>query len=121
MRFADYVLQCAMDPGTDKDKGLLRFLAVVILTFFYALHFWSARMTRTLNVALAGFKIVMLLVVIVSGAIKASQMKISWSDPPSHEASSTAAAFLLILFSFRGWESATFVGMPTPEYIDKGN
>jgi amino acid transporter len=120
MRFADYVLQCAMDPGTDEYERLLHFLAFFILTFFCALHLRPSRMTRMLNVALAGFKIVILLVVIVSGAIKAPQMKISWSDPPSDEASSTAAAFLLILFSFGGWEIATFVRMPTSD-IDKGN
>jgi amino acid transporter len=111
MRFADFVLQCATDSSTVEDERLLRFLAVVVLTFFCALHFRSARIARTLNVALAGLKIVMLIVVFVSGIVKASQEHISWSESTSEEASSTAAAFLLILFSFGGWENATFVSM----------
>jgi amino acid transporter len=113
MRFADFVLQCTTDPGTVEDERLLRFLAVVVLTFFCALHFRSARMARMLNVALAGLKIVMLIVVFVSGAVKASQERVNWSESASDEASSTAAAFLLILFSFGGWENATFVRIST--------
>jgi amino acid transporter len=113
MRFADFVLQCAIEPGAVEDERLLRFLAVVVLTFLCALHFRSARIARTLNVVLAGLKILMLIVVFVSGAVKASQEQISWSESTSEEASSTAAAFLLILFSFGGWENATFVSIPT--------
>lgn len=112
MRFADYVWQCAADPKTVEDERFLRFLAVVVLTFFCVLHFRSARMARGLNRALAGFKIVMLLIVFISGAVKAGRQPVSWSAPPSDEPSSTAAAFLLILFSFGGWENATFVRMP---------
>jgi amino acid transporter len=109
MRFADFVLQCAIDPNAIEDERLLRFLAVVILTFLCALHYRSARMARKLNVTLAGLKIVMLIVVMVAGAVKASKERVSWSETTSDEASSTAAAFLLILFSFGGWENATFV------------
>lgn len=117
LRFADYVWRCATEPGAVEDQRFLRFLAVVILTFFCVLHFRSARMARALNVALAGFKIVMLLVVFVAGAIHASQQHISWSGNPSNEPSSTAAAFLLILFSFSGWENATFVRLHAHETL----
>lgn len=60
---------------------------------------------------LAGLKIIMLIVVVVSGAVNASKQRISWSETTPVEAPSTAAAFLLILFSFGGWENATFVGI----------
>jgi amino acid transporter len=120
MRFADYVWQCAA-PGTPEDERFIRFLAVVILTFFCVLHFRSARMARALNVALAGFKIIMLLIVFVAGAVKASKQHVSWSNNPSDEASSTAAAFLLILFSFSGWENATFVRTRAPVNMEKCN
>jgi amino acid transporter len=102
MRFADFVLQCAIDTNAVEDERLLRFLAVVILTFLCALHYRSARMARMLNVTLAVLKIVMLLVVIVAGAVEASKERVSWSETTPEEASSTVAAFLLILFSFGG-------------------
>ena len=57
----------------------------------------------------AVLKIVMLIVVMVAGAVKAAGEHASWSETTPGEASSTAAAFLLILFSFGGWENATFV------------
>jgi amino acid transporter len=66
-------------------------------------------MARRLNVTLAVLKIVMLSVVMVAGAVKASKESVSWSETTSDEPSSTAAAFLFILFSFGGWENATFV------------
>ena len=118
MRFADFVLRCATDPGTVEDERLLRFLAVVILSFLCALHYRSARMARKLNVTLAGLKILMLIVVTVSGAVKASKEHINWSETTSRDASGTAAAFLLILFSFGGWENATFVKMSFLAYAE---
>ena len=109
MRFADFVLRCATDPKVGEDQRLLRFLAVVVLTFMCALHYRSARMARRLNATLAGLKILMLIVVMVAGAVKASKEHISWSETTPSAASSSAAAFLLVIFSFGGWENATFV------------
>jgi amino acid transporter len=114
MRFANYVLRCATEPNATQDGRLLRFLAVVILSFLCMLHFRSARMARLLNKAFTAFKVAMLLTVFVSGSVKAGQAPKSWSDSPSIESSSSAAAFLLILFSFSGWENATFVSTPMP-------
>jgi amino acid transporter len=110
MRFANYVLRCATEKDAIQDERLIRFFAVVILSFLCVLHFRSARMARLLNRAFTAFKVAILFfVVFISGSVKAVHEPKPWSDSSSINSSSTAAAFLLILFSFSGWENATFV------------
>lgn len=116
MRFADYILRCATDPNMTQDERLTRLLAVVILTFICVVIFRSSRITLLLGKALAALKIVLLLVVLVAGAVKARDRKVSWSDQASGDPSNSAAAFLLILFSYGGWENATFVAGEIEDY-----
>lgn len=114
MQFANQVLSSANVPyreGFEPNSKLLRFIAVVILTFFCLLHYFSARVGRALNQVLAFTKIGLLLIVVFAGVARAAKHfnKDDWSRAPNSNHSSSATAFLYILYSFSGWENATFV------------
>lgn len=112
MQFANQVLFCAAGntPDPTMDPRALRFIAIVALTFFVLLHYFSARAGRDLNQILALFKIILLVIVFFAGIARASHhYTADWGIPPNKDASSSATAFLSIVFSFSGWENATFV------------
>jgi amino acid transporter len=116
MQFANQVIISATVPTSvrDPDQRLLRFVAVVALTFFSLLHYFSARAGRALNQVFAFTKVVMLVIVLIAGMVKAgTTFEADWSKKPSTDASSAATAYLLIAFSFAGWENATFVSTGT--------
>lgn len=112
MVFANQVYISATDDN-NPDQRVLRLIAVVILTVVCLLHYFSARTGRDLNVVLATSKVVMLSVLFVAGAIKANKEHVYDFNQvnlnASTSSSSAAAGFLLILYSFQGWENATFV------------
>ena len=112
MQFANQVLLCAagdtLEPSV--DPRALRFIAVVALSFFVLLHYFSGRAGRDLNQILAFIKITLLVIVFFAGIARASDhYTADWGIPPNKDASSSAIAFLYIMFSFTGWENATFV------------
>jgi amino acid transporter len=117
MQLANQVLISANinDIAYRPDGRLLRFIAVVALSFFCLLHYFSGRAGRTLNQVLAAFKICMLIIVFIAGISRASHhFKADWGQHTSStgitgSGSSSARAFLLIIFTFTGWENATFV------------
>jgi amino acid transporter len=92
------------------DGRLLRFIAIVSLAFCCLLHYFSAQAGRTLNQILAFFKLCLLLIVFIAGWVRASRHYTpDWTKPSDTDRSNSALAFLLIMFSFSGWENATFV------------
>jgi len=112
MQFANQVLLAANSEGAifDPDPRILRFVAVTALSFFCLLHYFSGNIGRSLNQILAYIKIGLLIIVFFSGMARIRHNYVAdWhlSSNPDH--SSSATAFLLILFSFSGWENATFV------------
>jgi amino acid transporter len=112
MQFARQVLVCAAGDTLEPtlDPRALRFIAVVALSFFVLIHYFSVRAGRDLNQILAFIKITLLGIVIVAGINRASHYYTAdWGIPPNKDASSSAIAFLYIVFSFTGWENATFV------------
>ena len=119
MQFANQVLSSANVPypeNFEANPKVLRFIAVVILSFFCLLHYFSGRVGRALNQVLAFIKIGLLLVVFFAGIkyAKIHFVKEDWSISPNPNASSSATAFLYIVFSFSGWENATFVSGEIP-------
>src|SRR5438045_3955222 len=52
----------------DPDQRVLRFIAVVALSLFCLIHYFSARAGRALNKTLAFLKIILLMVVFIAGA-----------------------------------------------------
>jgi len=112
MQFANQALISANVPleGYHPSGRLLRFIAVVVLTCFCLLHYFSGRVGRALNQVFAFVKVCLLLVVFFAGVARASHyFKADWNIQPNSSKSSSATAFLLVIFSFSGWENATFV------------
>jgi amino acid transporter len=112
MQFANQVLLCTAADVTNfsPDPRVLRLIAVVALSFFCLLHYFSGRAGRDLNQVLAFIKVGFLLVLFFAGIARASHhFEADWSHKANPNASSSATAFLYIIFSFSGWENATFV------------
>lgn len=112
MNFANQVLISANvhNPSYVPDGRLLRFIAIVGLSFFCLLHYFSGRAGRALNQFLAFFKISLLIIVFFAGIARSSEHhKADWGLSPNHDKSSSATAFLLVVWSFTGWENSTFV------------
>lgn len=122
MQLANQVLISAKinDTAYRPDGRLLRFIAVVALSFFCLLHYFSGRVGRTLNQILAGFKVGLLFVVFIAGIVRAkNHFQADWgqhtnSTGISGSGSSNASAFLFIIFTFTGWENASFVRQSVP-------
>jgi amino acid transporter len=140
MQFALHVFISATWTGDacpeSIDPRFLRFLAVVLVTFVCLLHYFSARIGRVTNMTLAVGKFIMVLalfglgcravqqnpnhganydhidtnITIISSCTNTTISHIPASG--SKQVSNGAAAFLLVLFSFQGWENATFVSRP---------
>ena len=112
MQFSNQILISANinNPTYVPDGRLLRFIAIVSLAFFCLLHYFSGHAGRTLNQILAFFKLCLLLIVFVAGCVRVGHHYTpDWTKPSNADRSSSALAFLLIVFSFSGWENATFV------------
>lgn len=112
MQFSNQILISANinDPTYVPDGRLLRFIAIISLAFFCLLHYFSGHAGRTLNQILAFFKICLLLIVFAAGCVRAGlNYTPDWTQPSNPDRSSSALAFLLIVFSYTGWENATFV------------
>jgi amino acid transporter len=112
MQFANQVLVCAAGNTLEPtpDPRALRFIATVALSFFVLLHYFSGRAGRDLNQILAFIKVTLLLIVLFAGIARASDYYTAdWGIVPNKDASSSAIALLYIVFSFSGWENATFV------------
>ena len=117
MQLANQVLISAniKDSSFQPDDRELRFIAIVALSFFCLLHYFSGHAGRTLNQILAFFKVCLLVIVFFAGIVRAIHHHTAdWTKSSNPDQSSSATAFLLIVFSFTGWENATFVcGCPS--------
>lgn len=112
MMFANQVLISANAKTIHyvPDGRLVRFIAIVALSLFCLLHYFSGRAGRRLNQLLAFFKVCLLVIVLFAGIVRASHHFVNdWNLNPNPNKSNSATAFLLIVFSFTGWENATFV------------
>lgn len=116
LQFAYQILISNSDKGSAgaPDRTVLRLIAVLVLTAICLLQYFSARAGRTLNKVLAFLKLLLLGVVICAGLnriAKNSDRHVpseSWGGEPVSP-SSPAIAFYYVIFSFQGWENATFV------------
>jgi amino acid transporter len=116
MEFAEQVLTCTAGDTLNPNENpqALRFIAVVALSFFCLLHYFSGRVGRDLNQVLAFIKIIMLLIFFIAGCVRAAHhFTPDWKRNPNQDVSSSATAFLYILFSFSGWENATYASTPS--------
>ncbi|KAK6081227.1 hypothetical protein SCUP234_04880 [Seiridium cupressi] len=97
-------------PQDDISLNLLRFLAVSITTATCLLLYISNSKSRLLNKATAGAKILSLLVIAMFGAayLTRNGSNPNWAadDSIAHEVK-WVPAFIVVLYSFHGWENAT--------------
>jgi len=118
---ADQVTPEGAIPEVNRD--LVRFIGIFTLSVICALQYFSPEMGRRVNKAFAVVKLITLLVLIGVGgnaALKrgdaADRRAEWWLWYPQDNSLSFAKAMLAVLFSFEGWENATFVSFP-PESV----
>ncbi|OAL34191.1 hypothetical protein AYO20_06446 [Fonsecaea nubica] len=106
----------ARNPQEDPDRDFLRVIAFLVLLILCLLQYFSPQSGRVLNQILAAVKILLLLVVLCAGwhAIRVgTYLGAGFQEcgPPEATMSKiqVAKAFLLVIFSYEGWENATFV------------
>jgi len=117
MQFANQVLVCAAGDtlNPEPDPRALRFIAIVAMSFFCLLHYFSGRVGRDINQVLAFIKICLLLIVFCAGIGRAiHHYTADWHHNPNPNRSTSATAFLYVIFSFSGWENAAFVSNNRP-------
>ncbi|KAK6540714.1 hypothetical protein TWF694_008105 [Orbilia ellipsospora] len=89
---------------------LQTFIGIVCLTALCLLNYFSAKAGRVVNKSLALFKLCLLLALVVQGAKVVHNSDVhDISTNYGRSSSDTAVAFVLVLFSYQGWENATFV------------
>ncbi|KAF6513271.1 hypothetical protein HZS61_006596 [Fusarium oxysporum f. sp. conglutinans] len=106
---------------SDVNQDLMRFIGVTILSIICLAQFFSPSWGRKLNKFLAVVKICFLIGVIIvaltalsnniedieGNAVPRAQDWLTWHGSPSKV--QFAKALLAVLFSFEGWENATFL------------
>ncbi|KAK1994442.1 hypothetical protein LX36DRAFT_584345 [Colletotrichum falcatum] len=109
-------------PG---ERHLLRFIGVVSLTALCMVQYLSPRSGRHLNTVWAVVKIAFVVGLILTGAVKAggrgtfTERLAEWSESDGNDYQRGfvwANALLAVLFSFQGWENATFVTLISTEH-----
>ncbi|RSL66868.1 hypothetical protein CEP53_003196 [Fusarium sp. AF-6] len=105
------------------NKDLMRFIGIVALSVICLLQYFSPGFGRGMNKTLAVIKLVFMLALFVVG-IAATSRKLDidrsedwyiWHGDDGKRSNLTfAKALLLVLFSFQGWENATFVAGEIP-------
>ncbi|KAL6718835.1 hypothetical protein ACLMJK_003069 [Lecanora helva] len=116
------ILICVNPHEEEPHHDLVRFIAIVAFTSVCILHYHSAGFVRALNKCLCGIKLTVWLVLLVMG-IKRSIVGPKIGFPrfiDVHETfSGYSHALLFIMFSFGGWENASFVPGEIPESSQK--
>jgi amino acid transporter len=110
MQVANQILTCAAGRTSNysPDPRSLRFIAIVALSYFCLLHYFSGRAGRDLMQILAIIKIGFMEVLFSAGCARAKDHYTpDWTQDPNPSPSSSAQALLYIKFSFYGWENAS--------------
>ncbi|KIW06544.1 uncharacterized protein PV09_02974 [Verruconis gallopava] len=117
--FAKHVLLASIptaNSSQDFDPRLIRFIAFSILTTICLLHYFSSKLGLFLNKVLALFKACLLLSIFIAGMVatrKPNSGTIDWSvkhgPKGKTNGADSIAAFVLILYSYTGWENANYV------------
>jgi amino acid transporter len=117
--FAKHALLAAIptaDSSKDFDARLVRLIAVAILTIICLMHYFSSKLGLFLNKILALFKALLLFSIFIAGMVAAKKQGSGTSDwtekhGPGGKTNGvdSIAAFVLILYSYTGWENANYV------------
>jgi len=119
----------AKEPGSpDVHRDVVRLLGVVILTILSLLQCFSARFGRKLNPFLVVIKLLFMFGLFLTAMVALKDPLTNpdgtvvsrvqdWSRAyPVDSELYFAKALLAVLFSFDGWENATFVSSPRPSH-----
>lgn len=118
MQFSKAVL-LSIHMDYEPNPQLLRFIAVLALSLLFLLQPFFTKLGLRLNQTLAYVKIGILVCLVVVGAITANyHYMLDWGDATSQNQTIPAVAYLAVLYSFSGWENATFVRIPDKQ-LDK--
>ena len=115
------VLVAVRPQETTPQMDVLRLIGVFSLTILCLVNYWSSSVGRKLNRWVAVLKLVFLVILVIAGAVRTHYRKFEGNGfvecaPVDHSAADAAKAMLLVIFSFEGWENATFVaGEIAPE------
>ncbi|RSM09304.1 hypothetical protein CEP52_004155 [Fusarium oligoseptatum] len=130
MQFGRYVLLCMQDNNKDatsssKDinKDLMQLIGIVVLSIICLLQYFSPKFGRGMNKTLAVIKLAFLVALFIVGIAATSRdvdvnrsndWYIWYGNDGKRSDLTFAKALLLVLFSFQGWENATFVAGEIP-------
>ncbi|KAK4175249.1 putative high-affinity methionine permease [Triangularia setosa] len=103
----------------DVNRDLVRFIGIVVLSMICLLQYFSPSAGRKLNRAFAVIKI-LTLIALIGVAGNAARTRTDnrdkageWVERVERNPLNFAKAILAVLFSFEGWENATFTDRPT--------
>jgi amino acid transporter len=108
----------AINPEYDVSHHWLRFIAIVVLSITCLLQYFSTMWGRKLNRWFAVVKLLFLVIALLAGAVLTHRGKYAGHgngfgdfEPCGRKKSGgeIAKAMLLVIFSYEGWENATFV------------
>lgn len=130
MQFASQIVLAAYKktfwndlPQEEVSLHLLRFLAITITTATCLLLYISNSKSRLFNKATAGAKILSLLIIALFGVVYLAKhgSHANWAaDDAFTKTAGTqidwVPAFIIILYSFHGWENATLVAGEIPSF-----
>lgn len=102
------------------DGDMVKFLAITTVTIVCLTHYFSRRFSIALNNFMAAFKIGLLFILIIFGFVASKRSingRADWKNPPypRDEPKNTPkdyfAAFILVMYSYQGWNNANFVSI----------
>lgn len=112
---------CMLSVRPEQASGdMVKFLAITTLTIVCLTHYFSRRFSIVLNNILATFKIGLLVIIIVFGFIASKRSingRADWNSPPYPRdkpkdiPKDYFTAFLLVMYSYQGWNNANFVSV----------
>lgn len=106
IQFAKHVLVAAspgLEDSTELDPRLVRYIAISVITFVCLIHWHSSRAGLFLNKLVAWYKIILLVVVFISGMVKSGGNKSKLSDSGNGGSPTDGmAGMVLIFYSYQG-------------------
>jgi hypothetical protein len=119
LAFARFVTVAALpdySDGQDLNAKVIKLIAVCIVSVVCLIHYFSTDLGRLLNKLTALYKLILLVVVFGSGfwvAARVQHVGLGREDdqPPVPGVTSRLGAFVLILYSYSGWENANYVSV----------